>query len=59
MNQKVVTNDKAVTRNFFSSIFDTFERYVTNLRGALVDNVKQVQNQPSLVNCTLFVLAGE
>jgi hypothetical protein len=43
MTQKVVTNDEAVTgsNNFFFPIFGTFVRYVTNLRGTFVENVKK------------------
>jgi hypothetical protein len=52
MTQKIVTNDEAVTwsKNFFFTILGTFGRYryVTNLRGTLVENVKKVQNQPTL-----------
>jgi hypothetical protein len=39
MTQNVVANDEAVTgskHRLFSSISDTFERYVTNLRGTFV-----------------------
>jgi hypothetical protein len=32
---------------FFSSIFGTFGRYETNLRGTFVENAKKVQNQPT------------
>jgi hypothetical protein len=51
MAQKVVTNDEAVTgsKKFFFAIFCTFGRYVTNLRGTFVENVKKVQNQPTLL----------
>jgi hypothetical protein len=31
------------------AIFVTFGGYVTNLRGTLVENVKEVQNQPTLL----------
>jgi hypothetical protein len=53
MTQKVVTNDEAVTgsQNFFFAIFGTFGRYITSLRGTFVENVKKVENQPTLV-CT-------
>jgi hypothetical protein len=34
-------------KNF--AIFGTFGRYVTNLRGTFVENVKKVQNQPTLM----------
>jgi hypothetical protein len=42
MTQKVVINDEAVTgsKNFFFAIFGTFRRYITNLRGTFVENVK-------------------
>jgi hypothetical protein len=36
-------------QNFFA-IFGTFGRYVTNLRGTFVENVKKVQNQPTLLH---------
>jgi hypothetical protein len=51
MTQKVVTNDEAVTgsKKFFFAIFDTFGRYITNLRGTFVENVKKVENQPTLL----------
>jgi hypothetical protein len=43
MTQKVVTNDEAVTgsKKFFFAIFGTFGRYITNLRGTFVENVKK------------------
>jgi hypothetical protein len=43
MTQKVVTNDEAVTgsKKNFVAIFCTFGRYVTNLRGTFVENVKK------------------
>jgi hypothetical protein len=49
MIQKVMTQDEAVTasKKKFSPIFHTFGRYVTNLRGTFVENVKKVQNQPT------------
>jgi hypothetical protein len=31
------------------AIFGTFGRYVTNLRGTFVENVKKVKNQPTLL----------
>jgi hypothetical protein len=42
MTQKVVTNDEEVTvsKKCFD-IFSTFGRYVKNLRGTFVDNVKK------------------
>jgi hypothetical protein len=50
MAQKVVTNDEEVTgsKKIFVAIFVTFRRYVTNPRGTFVENVKKVQNQPTL-----------
>jgi hypothetical protein len=50
MTQKVVTNDEAVTgsKKFFFANFGTFGRYITNLRGTFVENVKKVENQPTL-----------
>jgi hypothetical protein len=52
MTQKVVTNDEAVTGStkfvlLFSVLFEG--TYVTNLRGTFVENVKKVQNQPTLM----------
>jgi hypothetical protein len=42
MTQKVMTNDEVVTgSNKFFAIFGTFGRYVTNLRGTFVENVKK------------------
>jgi hypothetical protein len=43
MTQKVMTNNEMVTgsKNFFVAIFCTFGRYVTNLRGTFVENVKK------------------
>jgi hypothetical protein len=35
-------------QNLFA-IFGTFGRYITNLRGTFVENVKKVKNQPTLV----------
>jgi hypothetical protein len=50
MTQKVVSHDEAVTEsNNFFSIFGIFGRYATNLRGTSVENVKKVQNQPTLL----------
>jgi hypothetical protein len=52
MTQKVVTNDEAVTgsKNFFWLFSVLLEgRYVTNLRGTFVENVKKVKNQPTLM----------
>jgi hypothetical protein len=48
MTQNVVTNDEAVSgsKNFFLAIFGTFERYVTNLRGTFVENVKKYKINP-------------
>jgi hypothetical protein len=45
-------------KNFFVAIFCTFGRYVTNLRGTFVENVKKVQNQPTLlhgINSSIFL----
>jgi hypothetical protein len=43
MTQKVVTNDEEVTgsKKKFPPVFGTFGRYVTNLRGTFVENVKK------------------
>jgi hypothetical protein len=51
MTQKVMTNDEAVTgpKPFFFAIFGTFGRYVTNLKCTFVENVKKVENQPTLL----------
>jgi hypothetical protein len=56
MTQKVVTNDEAVTgsNKFFFAIFGTFGRYITNLRGTFVENVKKVENQPTLLYSILY-----
>jgi hypothetical protein len=49
MTQKVMTNDEEVTGSkIFFAIFGTFGRYVTKFRGTFVENVKKVQNQPTL-----------
>jgi hypothetical protein len=52
MTQKAVTNDEPVTgskKHFFVvAIFGTFGRYVKNLMGTFVENVKKVLNQPTL-----------
>jgi hypothetical protein len=42
-SQNVVTNDEEVTwpKKIVFAIFATFGRYVTNLRGTLVENVKK------------------
>jgi hypothetical protein len=39
----------ALGQKIFFGYFGTFERYVTNLRDTFVENVKKVQNQPTLV----------
>jgi hypothetical protein len=46
-----VTNDEAVTwsKKKISAIFGTFGRHVTNLRDTFVENIKKVQNQPTLM----------
>jgi hypothetical protein len=44
MTQKVATKDEAV-KQIFSSIFVTFERYVTNFSGTFV----KFQYQPTLI----------
>jgi phage gpG-like protein len=50
MTQKAMTNDEAVIGStIFFAIFGTFGRYVTNPRGTFVENVKKVQNQPTLM----------
>jgi hypothetical protein len=43
-----------VKTNFFR-IFLTFERYTTNYRGTLVENVKKSKNQPTLLYSILFL----
>jgi hypothetical protein len=43
----------------FVAIFVTFGRYITNLRGTFVENVKKVENQPTLVYsayCMLYLV---
>jgi hypothetical protein len=51
MTQKFMTNDEEITgsKKFLKTIFGTFGRYVTNLRGTFVENVKKVKNQPTLL----------
>jgi hypothetical protein len=47
-----MTNDVEVTGTkicVFFAIFGTFGRYLTNLRGTFIENVKRVQNQPTLL----------
>jgi hypothetical protein len=59
MPQKVVTNDEAVTgsKKIFFAIFGTFGRYVTNLRGTFVENVKKkVENQPTLLYSAIEII---
>jgi hypothetical protein len=57
MTQKVVTNDEAVTgsKKIFFAIFGTFGRYITNLRDTFVENVKKVENQPTLMYMYVFL----
>jgi hypothetical protein len=38
----------------FVSIFGTFGRYITNLRGTFVENVKKVENQPTLLHTAQY-----
>jgi hypothetical protein len=54
-----VTNNEGVTwsNKLVFAIFRTFGRYVTNLRGTFVENVKKVQNQPTLVYSMCFCLS--
>jgi hypothetical protein len=40
---------RSLGQQIFFAIFGTFGRYVTNLRGTFVENVKKVQDQPTLV----------
>jgi hypothetical protein len=51
MTQKVVTNDEAFNggKKIFFLLFSVLleGRYITNLRGTFVANVKKVENQPS------------
>jgi hypothetical protein len=58
MTQKVVTNDETVTgsKKFFVAIFDTFEVYVSNLRGTFVEIVKKSKINPPY--CTYISLSG-
>jgi hypothetical protein len=48
MTQNVVTNDEEVTgsKKFFFAIFGTFGRFVKNLRGTFVENVKKSKINP-------------
>jgi hypothetical protein len=47
MTHKVVTNDEAVTGSkFFLLFFGTLGKYVTNLRGTFVANVKMSKINP-------------
>jgi hypothetical protein len=39
-------------KKIFVAIFGTFGRYVTNLKGTFVENVKKVENQPTLMYST-------
>jgi hypothetical protein len=52
MTQKVMTNDEAVigSKKIFFAIIGPFGRYITNPRGTLVENVKKVKNQPTLLD---------
>jgi hypothetical protein len=36
-------------KKFFVAILGIFGRYITNLRGTFVENVKKVENQPTLL----------
>jgi hypothetical protein len=58
MTQKVMTNDEAVTgsKNFF---FGTFGRYVTNLRGTFVENVKKSKINPPYCTHSNVTDSGE
>jgi hypothetical protein len=40
---------RSLGKKFFFAIFGTFGRYITNLRGTFVENVKKVENQPTLL----------
>jgi hypothetical protein len=52
MTQKVVTNDEEVTGSKNFAIFGTFGRYVTNLRGTFVENVKSpILTHPTAQPC--------
>jgi hypothetical protein len=48
---KIVTNDEAVTgsKKFFVAILGIFGRYVTNLRGTFVENVKKSKINPPCI----------
>jgi hypothetical protein len=50
MTQKGMTNDEAVpgSKNFFLLFSVLLEGIFTNLRGTFVENVKKVENQPTL-----------
>jgi hypothetical protein len=60
MTQKVVIYNEEVNGSktillLFSVLFG---KYVTNLRGTFVENVKKVQNQPTLMCTTLTAYTG-
>jgi hypothetical protein len=60
MTQKVMTNDEEVagSNKFCIASFGTFGRYVTNLRGTFVENVKKAQSQTALlysIQCTIYM----
>jgi hypothetical protein len=40
---------RSLGQKFFFAIIGPFRRYITNPRGTLVENVKKVKNQPTLV----------
>jgi hypothetical protein len=40
---------RSLGQTIFFAIFGTFGRYVTNLRCTFVENIKKVQNQPTLL----------
>jgi hypothetical protein len=43
---------RSLGQKIFFAIFGTFGRYITNLRGTFVENVKKVKNQPTLAYST-------
>jgi hypothetical protein len=44
-------------QNTSFAVFGAFRMYVTNLRGTFMENVKKVQNQPTLLYCVGVMVA--
>jgi hypothetical protein len=49
---------RSLVKKLFFAIFGTFGRYITNLRGTFVENVKKVENQPTLLYSTVYSQEG-